>query len=118
MPFRFEEATTPGGAPMLKLITTGRVELADAEAFGARVAAGGPNHRWRVLIIAEKDVEYSPASRKYFPTTQGLYLGIATVVQSAIVRAAINMMIRLSGGARDFRIFSDQAAALEWLDSL
>jgi hypothetical protein len=118
MPLRFEEATTPKGAPLLIIRSSGLVALADAEAFGARVEPGGPNHMWRVLLLTEKGIEYEPEARKYFPTTQGKYLGIAAVVTNGIVRAAINVMIRFAGGARDFRSFSAEAEALAWLDSL
>ncbi|MDC0717640.1 DUF7793 family protein [Nannocystis bainbridge] len=118
MPLRFEEARTPKGAPLLIIHSSGHVALSDAEAFGALVGPGGPNHRWRVLLLTEKGIEYAPDARKYFPTTQGNYLAIAAVVTNPIVRAAINVMIRLAGGARDFRSFSAEAEALAWLDEL
>jgi len=118
MPFAFVESKTPKGSPLLEIHSSGQVALADAEAFGARVEPDGPNHRWRVLLRTEKGIEYEPAARRYFPTTQGKYLAIATIVTNPIVRAAINMMIRLSGGARDFRLFSAEAEALAWLDSI
>lgn len=117
MPFRFVESTTPKGSPLLEIHASGHVPLADAEAFGARVAPGGPNHRWRVLLRTQKGLDYEPAARRFFPTTQGNYRAIATLVTNPIVRAAINMMIRVSGGARDFRLFSAEAEALAWLDS-
>ena len=110
MPLRFEEARTPGGAPLLIIRSSGHVALADAEAFGRRVEPGGPNHMWRVLLLTEKGIEYEPAARKYFPTTQGNYRAIAAVVTNSIVRAAINVMIRLAGGTNpmaDFDGFKD-----------
>lgn len=116
MPFQFQESRTPKGHPLLRVLVTGHVTLADAEAMGALVAPGGPNHGWRVFTDVEKGVEYAPAARKYFPTMNGNYWALATRVTSPILRAAINMMLRLTGQSPDLKMFSDEAEALAWLD--
>lgn len=117
MPFRYQENTTPRGLPLLTVHASGHISLADAEELGARIAPGGANHRWRVLTYAEKGLEYDPAARKYFPSMKSHFFALATVVTSPIIRAAINMMMRLTGKSPDLRMFSDDAEALAWLDS-
>ena len=118
MPFRYEEKTTPKGAPLLVVHASGHVSFADAEELGNRLVAKSPNHRWLVLTLTEKGLEYAPAARKHFQTMKDDYGSLATVVTSPIVRAAINMMMRLFGGAPNFRMFSDEAEALTWLDAV
>lgn len=117
MPFRYQENTTPRGFPLLTVHASGHISLADAEEMGARIAPGGPNHRWRIITYAEKGLEYAPAARKYFPNMNSNFLALATVVTSPIIRAAINMMMRLTGQSAGLRMFSDDAEALAWLDS-
>jgi hypothetical protein len=117
MPFRFEEARTPKGQPLLKVYAAGHISLADAEAMGKLLEPGGPNHKWRVLTYTDKNVDYAPAARKYFPILNERYHALATLVTSPIVRAAINMMMRLTGQARALKMFSDEAEALAWLDT-
>jgi hypothetical protein len=117
MPFRYQESTTPRGSPLLEIHATGHISLADAEEMGAMIAPGGANHRWRLLTYAEKGVEYAPAARKYFPSMNSNYFALATLVTSPIVRAAINIMMRLTGQVPDVKMFSDAAEALAWLDT-
>ncbi|MDC0722277.1 STAS/SEC14 domain-containing protein [Nannocystis bainbridge] len=118
MPFVFAEATTPQGKPLLRIHVRDEVTITDAEALGARIEDDGPNHRWRILSVVEKGTEYSPAARRYFPNLQPKYGAIAVAVTSPIVRAAINMMMRLTGQAPNLRLFSSEAEALAWLDQL
>lgn len=117
MPFRYQESRTPTGSPLLVVHATGHISLADAEEMGALLAPSGPNHRWRILVHAEKGVEFAPPARKYFPSLKNNYFAMAMLVTSPIVRAAINIMIRLTGQANDAKLFSDAAEALAWLDS-
>jgi hypothetical protein len=117
MPFRYQETKTPKGSPLLVVHASGHISLADAEEMGALMAPGAANHRWRILTRTEKGVEYAPAARKYFPSMKGNYYALATLVTSPIVRAAINMMMRLTGQAQDLKMFSDEAEALAWLDT-
>jgi hypothetical protein len=117
MPFRFEEKTTPKGAPLLVVHASGHIPFEDAERLANLMAPGGPNHKWFCLTLTEKGVEYAPAARKHFSTMKNYYRALATVVTSPIVRAAINMMMRLTGGAPNFRMFSAEAEALAWLDA-
>lgn len=116
MPFEFVEATTPGGKKLLRVHARGEVTLVDAEALGARLQPGARNHLWRILSVVEKGTEYASSARKYFPTLHGKYGAMAVVLTSPIVRAAINMMVRLTGQAPQFRMFTGEAEALAWLD--
>ena len=115
MPFQFEEAVTPQGKPLLRVHAQGEVALADAQELEARLE--GRNRRWRVISIVDKGTEYAPPARKYFPNLQHKYSAMAAVVTSPIVRAAINMMMRLSGQAPDLRLFTSEEEALAWLDA-
>lgn len=117
MPFRFEDGTTPAGRPCLLVDVSGHVSLADAESLGAHVQPGARYHNQRVLTRVARGTEYSPESRKYFPTMNDKYVALAAVVTSPIVRAAINLMVRLTRNANRFRMFNDEAEAMAWLDA-
>lgn len=117
MPFSYQETKTPKGCPLLVVHASAHISLTDAETLGAMIAPGGPNHRWRVITYAAKGVEYAPAARKYFPNMSTHYFALATLVTSPIARAAINMMMRLTGQTHALKMFSDEAEALAWLDS-
>lgn len=119
MPFRFEEAVTPKGDPLLLLQISARVTLADAEHLEKRLGPGGPNHKWLILAPCEKGTEFDAAARKHFAVVahNRYYRAIAPVVTSPITRAAINMIIRLIGDVPNVRLFSDEPAALAWLDA-
>lgn len=117
MPFHFEDMKTPAGKPCLLIRASGVVELADAQALEALMVPGARHHRGLVLAIVDKSTEYRPAARKHFATLQDKYGATSVVVTSPIVRAAINLMMRLTGQARAFRMFSTEAEALAWLDA-
>ncbi|MCY1056597.1 STAS/SEC14 domain-containing protein [Nannocystis sp. SCPEA4] len=116
MPFFFEEAVTPQGKPLLRIHAREECTLADAEALGARL--DGPNKRWLVLSIVDRGTEYAPAARKYFPSLQNKYGALAAVVTSPVVRAAINMMMRLTGQAPNLRLFTTEDEAMAWLEAV
>ena len=118
MPIRQEDGITPRGRPCLRLYSTGVVTLADSEALLAVVGPGGKYHRQRVITIASKDVEYTAEARKHLPTTNGNYLALAVVLQSTIVRAAINLMMRFAKDLGAVHMFSTEEEAMAWLDSV
>jgi hypothetical protein len=117
VPFRFEDSKTPAGKPCLVIRASGMVELEDAKALEALIVPGARHHRGLVLSIVDRSTEYKPAARKYFATTQDKYGAMGVVVTSPIARAAINLMMRLTGQARAFRMFNTEAEALAWLDA-
>lgn len=119
MPFTFGEITTPGGRRCLLVEVSGPVSLADAQAMERHLLPGSAHHGGLVLSRVAKGTEYSPEARKFFPSLQSKYRALGTVVTSSIVRAAINLMIRLTpqtGG--EVRMFTTEAEALAWLDGV
>ena len=117
MPIQVSEAKTKAGNRLMRCVVSGHVSLADAEAMGNQLKAGQAFHKCLVLCVVEKSTDYSPESRKHFGTMQGNYQAMGTVVSSAILRAAINFMTRVTGGL-DFRMFNGEAEALAWLDEM
>jgi hypothetical protein len=117
MPFQFQEFDTSSGMHYLRVDVSGQVELADGQAMEAYLLR--PNMRnGRVLCIVAKGTEYSPEVRKFFATLNDKFFKMASVVTNPIIRAAINMMVRLKpieGGL--FRMFSSEQEALKWLES-
>jgi len=117
MPIQIQEGKTPKGQRMMRSLVSGSVTLKDAQDMGAQLQPGQPYHQALVLCVVAKGTEYSPESRKYFGTMRGAFKCMATVVDSAVLRAMINFMHRLSGNAEDFRTFTSESEALAWLDS-
>lgn len=117
MPFAFGEITTPRGRPCLLIETTEFVTLADAEALGRKLAPGSPFHGGIALSRVAKGSDFAPEARKFFPTLQPHYRKLAAVVTNPLVRAMINLMIRLTpSNSGEARIFTSEAEALAWLD--
>lgn len=117
MPFRFEDSKTPAGKPCLLIHASGSVELADAKALEAMIVPGGRYHGGLVLSLVDKSTEYKPDARKYFAKLPDKYGAMGVVVTSPIVRAAINLIMRLTGQARAFKMFSTETEAFAWLDA-
>jgi len=118
MAVRYEESTTPKGHPLLKMFVSGHCDLPQAETMADHITAGQKFHRQRVLVTVAPGTEYTPDARKYFPTLHRDHYAMATIVTSAVVRAAINLISRVAGGSRNFKLFTDEADALEWLDTI
>lgn len=116
MPIRVEEGKTPKGTRCMRTHVSGHVSLADAQLMAAQLLPGQPYHQGLVINIVEKDTEYSSDSRKFFSIMNGNYRRMAVVVTSAILRAAINFMRRLTGTSSDFRMFASEGEAMAWLD--
>lgn len=116
MPFRFEDSRTPQGRPCLIIHISGLVELADAEALAARFAPGGPYHKQLGLGLVEKGTEFSSDARRSLPGMFPNYRAIASVVTSPIVRATINLMLRLGKRDSNYRMFATRDEAMTWLD--
>lgn len=117
MPIRIEEARTPKGQRMMRANVSGFVTLADAQSMGNLLQPGQPFHGGLVLTINDKSTEYHPDARRHFPTFRGSYQRHAAVVTGVLVRAAINFMVRVTGGDDSMKIFSTEAEAIDWLDS-
>lgn len=117
MPFKFEELTSTAGMLYLRVDASDEVVLADGKALEAHMLQ--PNLRGGcVLSVVRKGTEYSVEARKFFPTLQDKFSKLAVVVTSPIVRAAINMMMRLNRPAGGLiRMFTSEQEAMEWLES-
>ena len=98
-------------------LVSGHITLEDAQGMGAQLKEGQPFHQDLVLCLVEKGTEYTPESRKYFSTMRGSFQRMATIVDSAVLRAMINFMHRVTGNAADFRVFNSEPEALSWLDA-
>lgn len=118
MPIRLEDGQTPRGRPCLRIYTSGEVTLADSELLFARMGPGGDYNGKRAITLAAKDTSYTSEARKRLPQLRRQYLGMAVVVQSTIIRAAINLMVRFAGDSGDVRMFPGEDEAMAWLDSL
>ena len=116
MPFEFSDRSLPSGTPYLHVEVSELVELADGEGLYAQLQR--PEHRrGKVLCVVAKGTVYSPEVRKYFPNITDQFGACAAVVTSPIVRAAINLMIRLTPQGAKFSMFKDEASAIEWLEA-
>lgn len=118
MPLQLEDGTTPAGHPCLIAKASGYVTLAEAQAMGPLLEKGARYHQQRVLSPVAKGTEYSPEARKYFPNLNPNLFALAAVVTSPLVRAAINLMLRFTGKGVRFRMFTTEAEAMAWLDSV
>ena len=116
MPIQTQESKTPKGERLMLNRVSGQVSLADAQQMGSYLTPGRPFHAALVLNLVDRNTEYSPDSRKYFPTLNGNYKRMASVVASPIVAAGINFMLRLGSRPDNFRMFNSESAALDWLD--
>jgi len=118
MPLRFEPGHTPQGRRCLRIYSWGVISPADAEQLLARLGPGGDYHRELLIAFPDGSMNYSPEARKRLPALKDEYLAIAVVLQSAIVRAGINLMVRIAGVISPLRMFADEAEALAWLDAI
>src|SRR5690349_12582991 len=116
MPLEFKDDISEKGLRILRIEGSGQVTIADGHAFEAHLLPGAPYHLGYLMSVVAKDTEYSPEVRKFFPTTDDKITAIAIVVTSPIVRAVINMMMRVSNKRTKVRLFTDEAEAIAWLD--
>lgn len=114
----YEDGKTPKGAPLLIMRSSGKIDLAEAKTLDEHVLPGRPYHLQRSLVYVATGTEYTADARRYFPTLNQHLYAMATIVTSAVVRATINLISRVSGGSRNFKMFTDEASALAWLDEV
>lgn len=116
MPIVTEEGKTPKGKRMLLAKVSGHVSLAEATAMGDLLKPGNPFHGALVFCVVDKTTDYHPDARRHFNTFNGNYSKMATVVTSAMLRAAINFMIRVTGTSATVQMFTTESDAIAWLD--
>lgn len=116
MPIAFQELLTPRGRPYVRVAVSGDFDLAEAEAFVSSFGREGPYFMKPAISVVPRGTEYTPAARKHLQT-MGEAAPMATVTASPLVRAAVNLMLRLSGKTGQLRMFTTEAEALTWLDT-
>jgi hypothetical protein len=118
MPLRFSEATSPGGLRYLITDVGGHIDIEDGHAFATWLAPGQPHHRGYVLGRVAKGTEWSIAARKFLPNLQDKYTALAVVVTNPLARAAVKLILRISGGmGGTIQLFEHEADAVAWLES-
>ncbi|EDM73650.1 hypothetical protein PPSIR1_02658 [Plesiocystis pacifica SIR-1] len=115
MPLSFRDATSPTGVAYLFIDTWGVIELEDAQAFVAQLDR--PEHDYgRVLSVVQPKTDFRPKARKVYMQVEN-FSAVAVVVNGAIVRAAINLMIRLMHHRSGVvSLFETVEAAEAWLE--
>jgi hypothetical protein len=115
MPLAFQELVTPRGRPYVRVAVSGVFDLAEAEEYVERFSKTGPYHLKPSMSVVPRGTEYTTAARK-----QLLKMGdagpTATVTTSPLVRAAVNLMLRLAGKSGTLGMFATEAEAVAWLD--
>lgn len=117
MPFQFHHITTESGLRYLRVDVSGHVDLDDGKALEAYLLPGAQYHLGYLMSVVAKGTVYSPEVRKFFPTLDRKYGALAAVVTSPIVRAAINMMLRIAANQPTFRMFTSEAEGIAWLEA-
>ncbi len=117
MPFDYDDRTTPAGHPCLFMRVSEDVSEQDADSFCALVAEGGRYHGQRILTRIEANTKPATSARKRLAGLTDQYLAQAVIATNPIVRAGVNLMLRLLGDPTKLRLFRDEAEALAWLDS-
>ncbi|PCC66826.1 hypothetical protein SAMN02745121_00445 [Nannocystis exedens] len=115
MPIAFEELLTPRGRPYVRVAVSGEFGLAEARQFVDSFGKGGPYYMKPSMSVVLRGTEYTSEARKHLQST-GETAPMCTVTSSPLVRAAINLMLRLSGRTGTFRLFGNEPEALAWLD--
>lgn len=116
MPFQFQDVTTPSGLCYLLVDASDAVGIDDGRELEARLLPGQPHHDGYMLSRVARGTDYSPEVRKFFPTLEDKYSALAVVVTSPIVRAGINIMLRIARAASGkVRMFTSDDEAVAWL---
>ena len=115
MPIAFEERVTPRGRGYVRVPVAGMFDAAEAEAYVQHFKKGGPHFMKPTISVVARGTEYTTEARKLL--VQVTEAGpTATVTSSPLVRAAINLMLRLASKSNNLRIFGTEPEALAWLD--
>jgi len=115
MPLAFQELVTPRGRTYVRVAISGDFDLAEAEEFVDRFSSTGPYYLKPSVSVVPRGTEYTPAARKHL-LKMGEAGPTATVTTSPLVRAAVNLMLRLSGKTGKLRMFASETEAVAWLD--
>jgi hypothetical protein len=117
MPIGLSELTTPSGHPVLKAVFSGDITVPEAQAYHAQLLPGQRYHFVGHLVVGQirgvsADVKKVLSSYK---ADQVNPPPVAIVLGSAILSLVAGLVTRTTGN-ENTEYFSDEKAALEWLD--
>lgn len=115
MPIEISERSYPSGETYLYVVSSGSFSVADAEALVARLDHPDFAGQAKVLSTTLKGTDYPLETRRFLFTDPFNYRWMANVVTSPLVRASINMMLRLAPGQTRYKMFTDEDKAAQWL---
>ena len=115
MPVECSDKTLPSGETYLLALTSGRLSVAEVDAFLERLDGPAYGGRAKVLVHTAAGTQYPLEVRKHFMSVSFNFGAMANVVTSPIVRASINMLLRLNPSMDNYKLFNDERAALAWL---
>lgn len=115
MAMEFSDRTFSSGEVYLYILGSGRISIADCEGLVEQLERPEFGGRAKVMSVTAKGTEYPADVRRFLYTDPFRYRAMANVVNSPIIRATINMMLRLAPGQDKYRMFNDETSAMEWL---
>ena len=116
MPHEFSDCVSDSGMAYVRVETHGRINLADSQELAAQLRRPSAQLP-KFLSIVAKGVDYEPEARRFAAGLDRDYSAAAVVVTNPIVRAIINLMIRMKTEySGPVRLFQDEAEALAWLE--
>jgi hypothetical protein len=106
----------PSGARCMLMVTAGHFSREDAEEFFRQTRPDGPMYRLPRLCLCQNQTSASSDARSMFVGLKGdEEPWTAMVVTKAVVRVAINFVLRISQNKK-VRLFTDEHEATRWLD--
>lgn len=118
MPIECDVRWFPSGEPYLYVSGAGRLTVSECEVLVAYVARPEFGGKPKVLSLTAKGTEYPSEVRKFIRTVVSFeYQAWASVVDSLVVRATINVLMRMAPTNLNFRMFDDEGEAYAWLEA-
>lgn len=115
MPIECSEKTFPSGETYLYVLSSGRLTVPEVDTFLAQLDRPEYGGRAKVLTLTATGTSYPLDVRRHFMSVSFNFGAMANVVTSPIVRASINMLLRLAPNRSNYKLFDDESAALAWL---
>jgi len=116
MPNAFSDRETDAGMSYLHVRTSGRVSLADVEALHEQLRRPSTALP-KFLSVVLAGTHYEAEARRHMVGLDREFSAAAAVVTNPIVRAVVNLMVRMqTPHSGPVRVFEDEASALAWLE--
>jgi hypothetical protein len=117
MPFQLTRLQLPCGAPAASIAWQATIIGGeDATELLRQAQPGGDLHGLPLLVLTDKASSLSPEARAVFVNWPDGPEGMAVVVTSAVMRVAINFILRVTRDRR-VRLFTEEPQAIRWLDA-